>query len=87
MQGGQHKRNVELVSPARRFWSRVARPPADFADTADGPYLEAPVKVLKPARAPSWRASSRDLLVGATVTEVTDTIPGELFDELFKGAR
>jgi len=33
---------------------------------------------------PNWRASSLDLLTGATVSDVTDTIPGDLFDELFK---
>ena len=41
-------------------------------------------KVLTPAQVPSWRASSHDLLTGATVSDVTDTIPGDLFDELFK---
>jgi hypothetical protein len=36
---------------------------------------------------PSFRASSHDLLTGATVSDVTDTIPGDLFDELFKPSR
>jgi hypothetical protein len=44
-------------------------------------------KVLHPARVPSFRASSHDLLTGATVSDVTDTIPGDLFDELFKPGR
>jgi hypothetical protein len=44
-------------------------------------------KVLHPARVPSFRASSHDLLTGATVSDVTDTIPGDLFDELFKPSR
>ena len=42
-----------------------------------------PAKILDPAQVPSWRASSHDFLTGSTVSDVTDTIPGELFDELF----
>jgi hypothetical protein len=49
----------------------------------DGPVTTG-AKVLHPARVPNWRASSHDLLTGATVSDVTDTIPGDLFDELFK---
>ena len=45
---------------------------------------EAAVRVLSPAKVPSWRASSYDLLTGLTVRDVTDTIPGAIFDELFK---
>ena len=41
-------------------------------------------RVLKPAQVESWQSSSFDLLTEATVSEVTDTIPGDLFDELFK---
>ncbi len=40
--------------------------------------------MLNPAKVPSWRASSYDLLTGLTVRDVTDTIPGAIFDELFK---
>ena len=39
--------------------------------------------VLKLPSPPSWRASSYDLLTGSSVSEVDDTIPGDLFDELF----
>ena len=42
-----------------------------------------PAKILDPAQVPSWRASSYDLMTGLTVSDVTDTIPGEIFDELF----
>ena len=41
-------------------------------------------RVLNPGQVPSWRASSYDLLTGCTVRDVTDTIPGEIFDELFR---
>ena len=40
-------------------------------------------RVLRPAQVESWQSSSFDLFSGCTVREVTDTIPGELFDELF----
>jgi len=38
-----------------------------------------------PAR--SWEASSYDLLTGLTVRDVTDTIPGRIFEEVFKDGR
>lgn len=41
-------------------------------------------RVLNPGQVPSWRASSYDLLTGCTVRDVTDTIPGEIFEELFR---
>ena len=44
---------------------------------------EASKKVLKLPSPPSWLASSHDLLTGSSVSEVDDTIPGDLFDELF----
>lgn len=40
-------------------------------------------RVLKPAQVENWQSSSFDLFTGCSVREVTDTIPGELFDELF----
>lgn len=45
-----------------------------------------PVGEQAPAQPPeggSWVLSSFDLSMGSDVTEVEDTIPGELFDELF----
>jgi hypothetical protein len=33
---------------------------------------------------PGWRQSSLDLAVGLDVHDATDTVPGELLDELFK---
>jgi len=58
--------------------------PAGSPSSAPAEPVTAAAKVLTPARVPSWQASSFDLLTGATVSEVTDTIPGDLFDELFK---
>ena len=41
--------------------------------------ITAAAKVLTPARVPSWQAYSHDVLIGATVNDTTDTIPGDLF--------
>ena len=57
---------------------------ADGRDPIDAAAADAAVRVLNPAKVPSWRASSYDLLTGLTVRDVTDTIPGAIFDELFK---
>jgi hypothetical protein len=35
----------------------------------------------------NWLSSSYDLLSGLTVRDVTDTIPGRIFDEVFRGDR
>jgi hypothetical protein len=40
-------------------------------------------KVLKPAQVESWQASSFDLLTGCIVRDVTVTIPGKIYEELF----
>ena len=45
---------------------------------------EGPVKILRPAAVPDWRGSSWDLLNGVEVSDETDSIPGELFDSLFR---
>jgi hypothetical protein len=45
---------------------------------------EGPVKILRPAAAPDWRGSSWDLLNGVEVSDETESIPGELFDRLFR---
>jgi hypothetical protein len=62
-----------------------AQPAKDWAvlETTD----EGQAKVLDPGKAPSWEASSYDLLTGLTVRDVTDTIPGRIFEEVFKDGR
>jgi hypothetical protein len=92
----------EAKKPAgpKRVWRMTADMPAGgFVDSTSGAPVAAdaaasaaaaaliPSRVLTPARVPSWHASSHDLLSGATASDVTDTIPGELFDELFKDGR
>ena len=59
----------------------------DFDPTVPAPggkLAEATAVVLDPAPVVSWRASSYDLLNGLDVTDQTDSIPGELFNALFK---
>ena len=57
----------------------------DFDPTVPAPVVkDVPLKVIDPAPVVSWRASSYDLLNGLDVTDHTDSIPGELFDRLFK---
>ena len=74
-----------------RVWRISAdMPQGGFVDSVPGIPVQAGrtdiiplAKILDPAPVPSWRASSHDLLTGSTVSDVTDTIPGDLFDELF----
>src|SRR5215217_3931528 len=41
-------------------------------------------KVLRPAQVENWQSSSFDLLSGLQVHDVSDTIPGRVFEELFR---
>jgi hypothetical protein len=41
-------------------------------------------KVLRPAQVENWQSSSFDLLSGLQVRDVSDTIPGRVFEELFR---
>ncbi len=77
-------------SPPRRVW-RVTpdAPMGELVDidltrpaATDAPL--APVRVLDPAPVIDWRSSSYDLLNGLEVNDDEDSIPGDLFDELFK---
>ena len=47
------------------------------------PQQTSKLKILRPAQVESWQSSSFDLLTGCLVRDVTDTIPGKVFDELF----
>ena len=76
------------VAPGRVWRMSAEVPHGGFVDSVPARStvaepVPAVAKVLTPARVPNWRASSHDLLAGATVSDVTDTIPGDLFDELF----
>jgi hypothetical protein len=77
----------KLLMP-RRVWRMTPNAPTgefvDFDPTEpDGP-REPAAKVLDPAPVADWRGSSFDLLNGLEVRDHTDSIPGELFNRLFK---
>jgi hypothetical protein len=67
---------------ARPVWRMTAEaPPAtpvDFDPTAP------PGPVLDPAAVVDWRSSSWDLLNGVEIRDHSDSIPGELFERLFR---
>jgi len=84
------------IAPKRAVYSRGKAAPLQKSDDttpsptkADSergaPHVELSntVRVLKPAKVESWQASSFDLLTGCQVRDVTDTIPGDLYDKLF----
>jgi hypothetical protein len=71
-------------APASLRSSHPSKAAAAAADADPPTVSEVKARVLKPAQVESWRASSYDLLTGCTVRDVTDTIPGEIFDELFE---
>jgi len=63
----------------------ISQPPPRLDRLADAQVPAATrMRVLRPAQVESWQASSFDLFTGCTVRDVTETIPGEVFDELFK---
>ncbi len=76
---------------SRRVW-RVTpdAPMGEFIDVDPGavaPGAAAPdvvPRVLDPAPVVDWRSSSWDLLNGLEVNDEEESIPGDLFDELFK---
>jgi hypothetical protein len=74
---------------ARRVWRVTADAPfgklVDFDPTeVPNVRVEAAPRVLDPAPVVDWRGSSFDLLNGIEVWDHTDSIPGELFEKLFK---
>jgi hypothetical protein len=74
---------------ARRVWRMTPEAPAgqlvDFDPTETSPPVpDTPPRILDPAPVVDWRGSSFDLLNGVEVVDHTDSIPGELFDRLFK---
>ena len=74
-----HRKSVGHVK--RRVW-RVTQsaPHGEYVDP-DAP----PVVVTQPLEPPGlgWLVSSFELTHGLEVTDETDTLPGELFEELF----
>lgn len=79
------KGKAEVVS--RRVWRITSEAPQGQvveARAAD-PVVETStvVKILTNPPPPSWRASSFDLLHGLEVHDFADTVPTDVYDELF----
>lgn len=77
----------ETTAAASRATATAAAAQASPVAEKGVPPAELPARVLNPAQVPNWRSSSFDLLSGLTVRDVTDTIPGEVFEEIFKPRR
>lgn len=78
----------KLPSPPRRVWRATADAPmGEFVDidlTSPAALETVQARVLDPAPVVDWRSSSYDLLNGLEVNNDEESIPGDLFDELFK---
>ena len=78
--------NTQMSAPTDGSSSMTVRhsPPTRESAAVDLPLPSgARAKVLRPAQVESWQESSFDLLTGCVVRDVTDTIPGKIYDELF----
>jgi len=72
----------EDPSPPKLVWRISERAP--MGEWVDASRVdEAPTSPLPEVSFGGWVISSYDLLQGSDASEVEDTIPGELFDELF----
>jgi hypothetical protein len=79
------------LTPPRRIWRTTHDAPmGEFIDidlttplNAAG-VTDVQARVLDPAPVVDWRSSSYDLLNGLEVNDDEASIPGELFDELFR---
>ena len=93
--GSESRTRVEFSITAgspvttQRVASAQATPPAGVSTRQDNgrdtpPKASARAKVLRPAQVESWQSSSFDLMSGLQVRDVSDTIPGRVFEELFR---
>jgi hypothetical protein len=77
---GRGPRRVWRITAQAPLGEFVEVDPAAAESKARSP--DAPV-ILESPRPASWHESTGDLLAGVVVTDETDSMPGELFDELF----
>lgn len=54
--------------------------PGELSPMTDGAQSTSPVRSH-----PNWMASSHDLLSGLEVSDFSDTLPNDLYDDLFDG--
>jgi hypothetical protein len=69
--------------PVRRVWRITAGNPMGEWVYKVAPASAKPSMELPEVSYDSWVTSSYDLLSGADISEELDTLPGELFDDLF----
>lgn len=72
---------VELVAEAPK--PEPVRASAPVSEPRD----DGQAWLLDPAKVPNWQSSSFDLMTGLTVRDVSDTIPGRIFEEVFQSDR
>ena len=74
-------------APAKRVW-RISEnaPKGEWVVVAAAAAIPRPSSELPEVSYGSWVTSSYDLLDGSDVIEDPDTLPGDLFDELFSPA-
>ena len=73
----------------RRVWRMTAEAPqGGFVDALPGelsPMTEGAEEAAPVRSHPNWMASSHDLLNGLEVSDFADTLPNDLYDDLFDG--
>ena len=81
----------KIAPNGKRLHWRVtkAAPQGEYFDPDKLPAAAVPTTPEEPLERPEpgWRMSSFELAHGLEVSEEPDTVPGELFDELFKSSR
>jgi hypothetical protein len=72
----------------RRVWRMTAEAPqGEFVDALPGELspMTDDAEAAEPVRHRNWMASSHDLLNGLEVSDFADTLPNDLYDDLFDG--
>ena len=78
------QRKSNAANTGRRIWRITQDAPLGEYVDPDATPSEPQRPLLQRPEPPGWQASSFELTHGLEVSDETDTIPGELFDELFK---
>ena len=76
-------RKKRKLPPRRRVWRITEQAPQGEWVDRDAPVPSRPASLSPEESSSGWMLSSFDLLKGAEVSEDHDTVPDELFDELF----
>jgi hypothetical protein len=82
----QHSRRA---ARPRKVWRMTAEAPrGEFIDALPGdlsPMTDEAESTPRVRSHPNWMASSHDLLSGLEVSDFSDTLPNDLYDDLFDG--